>query len=536
MSLDALLEEFLADELAESPTHATALGVEGRDHELPDLSEAGFDRRADKEDEWLRRFAVVGDDGLSADERIDRDLATSNLRGRQAMRDWAVWRRNPDTYLSPGLAGVFLLFLHRLYPETHLVESAEARLRGVPALLDAGRANLDPKLASPVLVRRSLGQARAGVAYARELVPNEVTDTALRARLVDAGEAAAAAYESFATFLEELEQDATGEFAIGEERYDALLREREGLAFGARSLRERGQQAYDDLAEDMAERSQAIAGHRDWRTLMDELNALHPATPEEMRDRYAEWTERARTFCVARGLVTFPDDEVCLVEPSPHFQRPVLAVASYMTPPAFKPGRTGHFFVPFPPEGTSPEETQQRLATNGYHSIPTISVHEAYPGHHWHLTWIKDNPRRVRKLLTSSYFIEGWGLYSEKVMLEQGFYDDPRDEIAAVDARIFRAARIIVDTSLHLGEMTVDEAVTFMSTKASLTEPTARAEVARYCSWPTQAASYLTGSLEIERIRARWFAENNGDLRAFHDTIAGSGMLPIALAERATLG
>jgi uncharacterized protein (DUF885 family) len=84
--------------------------------------------------------------------------------------------------------------------------------------------------------------------------------------------------------------------------------------------------------------------------------------------------------------------------------------------------------------------------------------------------------------------------------------------------------------------MTVDEAVAFMSTKATLTEPTARAEVGRYCAWPTQASSYLTGSLEIERIRERFFAERRGDLRAFHDAIAGSGGLPIALAERAVLG
>jgi uncharacterized protein (DUF885 family) len=75
-----------------------------------------------------------------------------------------------------------------------------------------------------------------------------------------------------------------------------------------------------------------------------------------------------------------------------------------------------------------------------------------------------------------------------------------------------------------------------MRTKASLSEPTARAEVGRYCTWPTQASSYLTGAIEIERIRAAYLAAGTGDVRAFNDTIAGSGALPIALAERAVAG
>jgi uncharacterized protein (DUF885 family) len=519
-----------------APVQATSLGVEGHDDRLPDLSADGFARRAADEDAWLGRFRALDDDDLNPDERIDRDLAISTLCGQQLERDWAVWRRNPDTYLVPALYGAFLLFLHRGRPEAELVRDAVARLRQVPALLAHGRANLDPALASPILVRRARGQAAAGVRYARELLPAEVTDPALRAQLAAAGEQAARAFDEFGTFLDDLAARATGPFAIGEELYSALLREREGLGYGARELRERGQAAYDALAADLRRRTKDIAGHEDWRALLAELNADHPATPEAMRAAYADWTERARQFCRERQLVTLPDGEECVVEPSPPFQRPVLAVASYVTPPAFRAGRTGHFFVPFPPDGTPADEVAKRLATNSFSSIPTISVHEAYPGHHWHLTWSLAQPRPLRKVVGTAYFVEGWGLYAEELMKEQGFFTDPRHELCQVDARLFRAARMVVDTSLHLGEMTPDDAVTFMSTKASLSEPTARAEVARYCSWPTQAASYLTGALEIARLRDRWFAEARGSLREFHDAIGGSGRLPLNLAERAVLG
>jgi uncharacterized protein (DUF885 family) len=305
------------------------------------------------------------------------------------------------------------------------------------------------------------------------------------------------------------------------------------LGYGAAEMREKGRAAYAELDAEMQELAASVGDTKDWRAVVEDLNGDHPSSPEDMRQKYEDWTERARQFLRDTGLVTLPDGERCLVDPSPPFQRPVQAVASYSSPPAFKPGLTGHFFVPFPPDGTPADEVAKRLATNSHSSIPTIAVHEAYPGHHWHLSWMHKLDRPIRKVVTTSYFTEGWALYAERLMREHGFFTDPRQELCHLDARIFRAARIVVDTSLHIGDMTFEEAVEHMRTKASLSEPTARAEVGRYCAWPTQASSYLTGSLEIERIRAAYFAAGRGDVRSFNDTIAGSGALPIALAERA---
>ena len=264
-----------------------------------------------------------------------------------------------------------------------------------------------------------------------------------------------------------------------------------------------------------------------------------------MRRANADWTERARSFLRDTGLVTLPPGEVCEVVPSPVFQRPVIGVASYIAPPAFSDSWRGHFFVPFAPDGTPPEEVQERLKGNSHGSIPTTSVHEAYPGHHWHLVMRKRNPSKVRRVYSTPYFSEGWALYAERAMREQGFFTDPLQELHHLNATLFRAARIVVDTSLHLGEMGYDEAVGFMRDKAALPEPVARAEVGRYCWWPTQASSYLTGCLEILRIRDGYLRARGVDgaaadapievLRDFHDAITGSGSLPVGLAERAVM-
>jgi uncharacterized protein (DUF885 family) len=525
---DGLLERFLAEELDESPVLGTSLGIDGYDDRLGDYSATGFARRQTHDLRWLERFQSFSEP-LTNDERIDRDLVVSSLRGRAVLHDWANWQRDAELYLGPGLTGVFLLFLYRLAPEHELASFAAARLRAVPEVLDHGRANLNADLVSPVLLDRARGQCRAAIRYARELLPAEVAEGESRSLLSEAGDVAATAYESFGRFLDDLAPRAHGPFAIGEARYSALLSERELLTSSAAELRDRGAQVYDEVRVSMDDLSEHVVGQRSWKHALSQLSAEHPRTPEEMRAGYEEWTERARDFLVEHGLVSMPDGERCSVEPSPPFQRPVLAVASYNRPPPFRASLTGHFFVPFPPDGTPADEIQQRLATNAWYAIPAISVHEAYPGHHWHLVTAQATHRPIRKVLRSTYFAEGWALYAELMMREQGFFADPRHEMGQLDNRLFRAARIVVDTSLHSGEMTFDDAVTFMLERTSLSEPTARAEVGRYCAWPTQASSYLTGSLEIERLRDQWFAENRGDLRTFHDQLAGAGCMPVPL-------
>jgi uncharacterized protein (DUF885 family) len=536
----ALAGDFLAEQYREHPVRASGQGLTEFDDALDDLSADAHQRRADSARSWLERFRALDPADLTFDEEIDRDLAVAGLVEQGIYDEWEVWRRQPDHYLNPGMRGVFTLFLHRLRPEAELVDSAAARLRQVPDNLAAGRANLRPELVPEILLTRAINQARAGANYVRHLLPAQVSE-AHRAAMAEAGDAAGEAFEEFAAFLEEMRPSATGDWAFGEERYDRVLLEAELLGFGARELREKGRQQIEELSAALRAGAQELRGHEDWHAVLLELNKDRPLTPEDMRRGYEEWTERARAFLKERGLVSFPPGEECSVEPSAPFQRPVLAVASYVAPPSFAETMRGHFFVPYPPDGASDEEIAKRLESNCYPGIPTTAVHEAYPGHHWHLVMAKANPSHLRQWFGTSYFAEGWALYAERMMREAGFYDDLRHVMFQYEATLFRAARIVTDTSLHLGEMSHDEGVAFIMANTSMTEPTAIAEVTRYCSWPTQASSYLTGCLEILRIRDRYLAARGTDasdtaaLRDFHDAITSAGTLPIALAERAVM-
>ncbi|MEU6795092.1 DUF885 domain-containing protein [Nonomuraea wenchangensis] len=523
------MDEFLKWYFSDHPVLASLLGADGHDHTLGDFTAAAWAAREREEARWAERLQALPT--ASLDDEIDRDLVLSQLRGSIAIASsWPEWRRDPGVYLSPVFGAMYTPFQRRLKPEPELVAAAISRLAEVPGVLAACRANLDPDLAAPLLVKRGLGQARTGRNFLTRTIPGMVGDDALRARLAEAAEPAARAFDELVTFLEGF--TCGGTWRMGEKLYSTLLRERELLGYGAAELHEKGKAAWEELDARMREVAVRVNGGEDWRAAMESLMDDHPPTLADMRAEYEAETLRARAFVAERDLVTFADGEECLVLPSAEYTRPVLSVAHYLAPPPLAGSRTGVFFVPYTPDDFTEEQVRQRLRTNSRAQMPSIAVHEAYPGHHWHLSYMAGNPRTVRKVFRTPYFSEGWALYVEKLLHEQGYFDTPATELAHLDCRIFRAARIVVDTALHCEDMSIEEAETFMATKASLSPGTAQGEVNRYCAWPTQAPSYLTGAIEIDRIRQSF----QGSLKEFHDRIAGSGGLPLGLAEKAALG
>ncbi|MEP7360841.1 MAG: DUF885 domain-containing protein, partial [Chloroflexota bacterium] len=441
-----LVDDFLLNEYETSPVMASSLGLTDYDERLDDMSATAFAKRDSDAADWLKRFEAVDGATLPFDDGIDRDLAIATLRGRTIGADWQVWKRDPTIYSGPILGGLFSLFLHRLRPTADLVDACVARLEQVPQALEDATANLDPTMGAKLILERGLGSAKAGGNYVRQMLAQEGETDEQRERLRAAGATAGDALDKFVVHLQTLVDKASGTWAYGEERYSRQLQEREALNFDARTLREMGQAEYDRLDAEMSELAQDAKGSSDWRAVLEEANEDHPPTEEDMRLEYAEWTEKSRQFLASTGLVTLPTGEKCEVEPSPFFQRPLLAVASYIGPPAFSNTLTGHFFVPFAPEGTSAAEIQKRLASNSRSGIPTTAVHEAYPGHHWHISWSKVNAPKLRVVLGTPYFSEGWALYAERVMRERGFFEDPLHALNHLEATIFRAARIVVDT------------------------------------------------------------------------------------------
>ena len=164
-----------------------------------------------------------------------------------------------------------------------------------------------------------------------------------------------------------------------------------------------------------------------------------------------------------------------------------------------------------------------------------IAVHEAYPGHHAHGIKLKQNPNLLRRVVTEPIFAEGWGLFTEELMFEQGFLVGDSVRLTQLRNRLWRAARVVLDSGLHTGKMSFDEAVNFLVEKVRFDAYAAELEVGMYIREPTYVLGYLIGMQEIEKLRAEYierYGAPNPPSR-FYDRLLSVGSIPPALVREA---
>ncbi len=167
--------------------------------------------------------------------------------------------------------------------------------------------------------------------------------------------------------------------------------------------------------------------------------------------------------------------------------------------------------------------------------LPALGVHEAMPGHHLQIALQQEldiHPLRANGTFFTA-FVEGWGLYSERLGIEMGIYDTPAKEMGRLSYEMWRATRLVVDTGLHSKGWPKSQAVAYMLDNTALSPANIDAEVNRYMTWPGQALAYKVGELKIRELRGR--AEEalgaDFDLRAFHDTVLENGAIPLSVLE-----
>ena len=195
----------------------------------------------------------------------------------------------------------------------------------------------------------------------------------------------------------------------------------------------------------------------------------------------------------------------------------------------------GAFYMP-PPDNRSPGTyfLSSIPAQQPLYNLEALSLHEAVPGHHLQnaIAMELDVPE-FRRTLNHSAFAEGWGLYSERLGKEAGFYQDPYSDFGRLGYEMWRAMRLVVDTGIHAFGWSRQQAIDYLASRTALTPQATANQIDRYISWPGQALAYKIGELKIRELRARAQQQlgSKFDLRTFHDTIIGQGSLPMAVLE-----
>ncbi len=407
----------------------------------------------------------------------------------------------PPEVALQGAADQFVTLLTPAPKDSLWVQSLQRKLDKVPALSSTRRSELIAQATAAV-------QSSVNPGYRRLLADVQ----ALQARhLGNKGVWALpqgkAYYDAALRWYTSTDMDADAIYTIGLEEVarldkamDARLVEL-GLREG--SVSERIQQLRQDprylYADSDAGRQQLLG---DIRQRLADLQPILPA-----------WFGRVPT-------------QPLVVEPVPaHMQK--TSPGGYYYPPAMDGSRPGTFFINL---GDSESNTRW--------SVPTLTYHEAAPGHHFQISigQTLTNLPLLRRSLNPSAFSEGWALYAEQLMAEAGVYkQDPAGDLGRLQAEMFRSVRLVVDTGLHRKRWTPEQAADYMQRTTGMKPADVRVEINRYLVQPGQASSYKMGQLRLLELRghARTALGDRFDIRAFHDLILGNGAMPMTVVTQA---
>jgi len=435
--------------------------------------------------------------------------------------------RNPGFWLAHLLGGVHFLLLRRDGTPAERVRALVGRLEDVPAFLDDARG----ALVEPVRLFAETGirVGQGGLELLKSVsgaVAGEVPEQA--ERLETAAHAAVAALSGFLRDIEPWLESGSETFACGEENFDFRLHYEHALRDTAPELWRYGQRLAKEVEADLVARARRLNGG-DWHALVDRLRGDHPDAGA-LVDAYAGEMSRARDFVAERRLAPIPDAQLQVIR-TPAFMQPVIPFAAYDSPGAYSRDRTGWFYVTVPDARTPTAQRERMLRDHCRFELAATALHEGYPGHHLQLVLAQAQDSHVRKNVWTPLTVEGWALYCEDMMGDEGFYSSEEERLFQRVHLLWRAVRVLLDVGLHTRGMTFAAAVDQLIDALHLDRANAEAEVRRYCAEPGYPLCYAVGRRELLRLRDDFRAAHPADftLRAFHDAILPYGGLPVAL-------
>jgi len=466
---------------------------------------------------------------LDPDRRIDARLVAGSAFIEMEELMEADWRRRDPARFIPVNAVYQLL----VRPVRNLAGALLARLQAVPVHLRGARRFLaeTPEAIPRQWVESAITEARSGCEFLRLLTRHPlVVHEARRLRGIEVVlNEAVQALDGFAGFMErELLPRAAGDFACGRRRFEHLLQHRHFLDVDADRLHRFGSDLFAQIGRELDDASRALAEGDGRDALSARIRADHPSA-DALLGVYAKGMQAARGFLERHDVVSLPEHERLLVVETPGFLRHRIPFAAYMEPAPNDPAQRAYYYV-------TPAHDEDLLSEHNHAAILHTCVHEAWPGHH--LQFVIANRRRAsstlpRYLNPSATLYEGWALYCEQLMSEEGFLDRDESRFILLRDRLWRALRVIIDVEIHTRGLTLEAAADRMVRDLGFAREQALADLAWYTRSPTVPMGYAAGwaLINAARDQVRLAERDQFSVRSFHDRLlsAGSIALPIVL-------
>ena len=547
---DALGKRYIDEFGRYSPVSATQLGDHRFDSELDDLSAAGRARTLAWVKGVLGELQGIDHSQLSRANQVDAAMLENQLRysawSEEKYRDWS-W--DPLVYTQLAGQSLYGLLAREFAPLPQRLNAVTARLEKLPGLLEQMRANIVPARVPAIHAETAVKQNPGVLSLVDELVVPNLAQlpAADRARLERAIAAARAAVKTHQQWLEQtLVPQARGDFRIGQALYDEKLGFALMSPLNRAEIRRRAEADAVTTRARMYEVSRKVlAGRADApptpvsptpaqlqaaiKAALDVANAER--APRDGVVDYAQQTLRETTeFVRAKNFVTVPDEplEVILM---PEFQRGVAVAYCDSPGPLDKGQRTFYAVSPIPAEWTG-AQVDSFLREYNTRSIANLTIHEAMPGHYLQLAHSNRYPSVLRAMLGSGPFVEGWAVYSERVMQEQGFRGgDPLMQLVQLKWYLRSITNAIMDSAIHVDGMTQDEAMQLMVDTGFQEEREAAGKWVRAQLTSAQLSTYFVGYQEHSDMRAEADRRQGAkfDLKAYHDQALSYGSPPVRL-------
>lgn len=541
--LDALAEEAFGKSLVANPFEATLLGFRDFDHEVPDLSEAFEERRRDELDDILRRTANIDSAELDGEDRVTHGTLLFEARSqRQALDDRLI-----EIAISPTIAGTHVQVL-QLVPKLALVEPSHAaayleRCAKLDRFLDQAA---DRHREGASRGRTPPGRAVVGAMHQIErylAIPFD-DDPLLSPEPPPGWDAADTWREELAEILRRIvrpalaryrdrirdevlpharpdDRSGVGWLPDGVEVYTHAIEQQTTTALGAEEIHQLGLDLLAALTEEYRNIADGVLGTTELPTIFERLRH-DPALRFERRDQVLRAAEEA--LARAEGAVGEWFGRLpragCRVRAIPDVEAPEAPIAYYFRP-ASDGSRPGIYWV-----NTYQPHTRTRF------ECEALAFHESVPGHHLQCALAQElDLPRFRRFSSINAYVEGWGLYAERLADEMSLYSSDLTRLGMLSMDSWRAGRLVVDTGLHAKGWRRQQAVDFLRTNSPQALNNIDNEVDRYIAWPGQALGYMIGRLELERLRerARKRLGARFEVRAFHDVVLGHGAVPLGV-------
>ncbi|HYQ89498.1 MAG TPA: DUF885 domain-containing protein [Candidatus Binatia bacterium] len=535
--LSALVSDYARGYFAFDPSFATTWGLHQYDRFLPDRSRAAIDREVARTRKALAAAKAIPAAQLGDSARIDYDLFARQVEGHLFdLTEIRRWENDPSTYNYAG--AIFALMARNYAPPEERLQLVTTRLTQVPRLLESGKQNL--KNPPAMFAGFAAEDFEGSIDFLDHEVPGAfaaVKDKGLWSRYEAAKQAAESATREYVAWIKkDLLPRAHGSYVLGAERYRKKLHYDEMVDVPIDSLLQIGERELQRLEARYADCAKRIDPNASPEELLERMRRDHPKA-DELIPYAKSLLEDIRSYCISSQFVGVPSEVRCLVRPTPSFDAS-RSFASLEAPGPFETKASEAYYnITLPGAGWDSARVEQHLQGYSRWMMPSVSIHEAYPGHYVNFLWGKRAPGLVRQTMGCGSFAEGWALYCEQALIDRGYKrEDPRVEFGMLRWALVRACRFQVGLRVHTRGMSMDDAIALFMQHAHMEKGNAEREAYRAAFDPTYIV-YTLGALQIRKLRDDVMrAEGTSfELARFHERLLSQGALPVALLRRMLL-